>query len=82
MVVNLFRDRNVKNGRNLVIFSIAFSKIHKKIKKYCISSCIAAKNMLYCYQHKIGWSGLAGPLPLVCVAKFIFAHGKENYGRK
>ncbi len=47
MVVNLFRDRNVKNGSFLVIFSIAFSKIHKKIKKYCISSCIGAKNMLY-----------------------------------
>ena len=33
MVVNLFRDRNVKNGSFLVIFSIAFSKIHKKNQK-------------------------------------------------
>ena len=46
MVVNLFRDRNVKFGRVLVIFSILFSKIHKKSKKYCISYCIDAKNML------------------------------------
>lgn len=47
MVVNLFCDRNVKKGGDLVIFSIDFSKIHKKIKKYCISPCIGAKNMIY-----------------------------------
>lgn len=82
MVVNRFRDRNVKKSRFLLIFSIAFSNFLKKIKKYCISYCIAAKNMLYCYQHKIGWSGLAGPLPLVCRTNFIFARGKEHYGRK
>lgn len=47
MVVNRFRDRNVKKNRFLLIFSIAFSNFLKKIKKYCISYCIVAKNMLY-----------------------------------
>ena len=44
--VNRFRDGNVKKGLVLVIFSIRFSKILKKIKKNCISYCNDAKNML------------------------------------
>ncbi len=46
LVVNLFCDRNVKLRKDLVIFSIDFPKKRKKIKKYCISYCNGAKNML------------------------------------
>ena len=46
IVVNRFRDRNVKKHGERGIFSIRFSKIHKNIKKNCIPYCIGEKNMV------------------------------------
>ena len=46
LVVNLFRDRNVKLADILVFFTTGITHFCKKIKKYCISYCNKAKNML------------------------------------